>query len=100
MLKTFSRHCANKCSTGINLATVLTLTQSQIFVSFSRFASFLPIKIGAADISALFKTTKAPKKWQNDAKRVKRSKCLALALNSALALHFAQCQMNVMNVPH
>jgi len=36
------------------------------------------MKIGAADISELFKTTKAPKKWQNDATRAKRSKFLAL----------------------
>jgi len=35
------------------------------------------IKIGAADISALSKITKAPKKWQNDAIMAKRSKCLA-----------------------
>jgi len=36
------------------------------------------MKIGAADISALFKTTKAPKKWQNNAIMVKRSNFLAL----------------------
>jgi len=62
---------------------VLNLAQCQIFVAFCRFASFFnsfKIKIGATDISALFKTTKTPKKWQNDAIRAKRSKGLALGL--------------------
>jgi len=57
---------------------------------FCQYFDPFVIKIGAADISALFKTTKAPKKWQNDAKRAKRSKCLAPGLNLALALHLVQ----------
>jgi len=45
---------------------------------FCQYFDPFKIKIGAADISALSKTTKAPKKWQNDAIRAKRSKRLAL----------------------
>jgi len=45
---------------------------------FCQYFDSFEIKIGAADISALFKTTKAPKKWQNDAVRAKRRKYLEL----------------------
>jgi len=45
---------------------------------FCQYFDSFDIKISAADISALFKTTKAPKKWQNDAIWAKRNKCLAL----------------------
>jgi len=45
---------------------------------FCQYFDSFKIKIGATDISALFKTTKAPKKWQKDAIRAKRSKSLAL----------------------
>jgi len=44
---------------------------------FCQYFDPFEIKIGATDISALFMTTKAPKKWQNDAIKAKRSKCLA-----------------------
>jgi len=45
---------------------------------FCQYFDPFEIKIGAADISALFDTSKAPKKWLNDAIRAKRSKFLAL----------------------
>jgi len=47
---------------------------------FCQFFDSFEIKIGAADISALSNNTKAPKNWQNDAIRAKRSKFLALGL--------------------
>jgi len=37
-------------------------------IIFANISTPFEIKIGATDISAFFKTTKAPKKWQNDAK--------------------------------
>jgi len=40
---------------------------------FFQYFDPFKIKIGAEDISALFKTTKAPKKWQNDAKLQKET---------------------------
>jgi len=51
---------------------------SAVLHHFCQYFDSFKIKIGAAVISALFKTTKAPKKWQNDAKMAKRNKCLAL----------------------
>jgi len=38
-----------------------------VFHHFCQYFDSFEIKIGAADISELFKTMKAPKKWQNDA---------------------------------
>jgi len=40
---------------------------------FCQYFDSFKIKIGAADISALFINTKAPKKWQNDAIRAKEA---------------------------
>jgi len=49
------------------------------------------IKIGATDISALSKTTKAPKKWQNDALRKgEKKQMFGTGLNVALALYLVQ----------
>jgi len=49
-----------------------------VLYHFCQYFDSFKIKIGAADISAMFKTTKAPKNWQNDAIRAKRRKYLEL----------------------
>jgi len=64
---------------GLNAKYSLVETFHQIPRTASTWmAAGVKFKIGAADISALFKTTKAPKKWQNDAIMAKRCKFLAL----------------------
>jgi len=53
------------------------------------FDSF-KIKIGAADISALPKTSKAPKKWQKRCNKGEKKQMFGTGLNLALALHLVQ----------
>jgi len=74
----------DKFSSGLKVAPVLNLARSAknlllfaILHHFCQYFDSFEIKIGATDISALSNNTKAPKKWQKDKIRAKRSKCLA-----------------------
>jgi len=56
---------------------------------FCQYFDPFEIKIGAADISALFKTKKAPKKWQKRCDKGKRSNFFGTGLNLALGATFS-----------
>jgi len=66
-----------------------------LFAALHHFCQYFDpfeIKIGATDISALSKTTKAPKKWQNDARcnKGEKKQIFGTGLNLALVLHLVQ----------
>jgi len=57
---------------------------------FCQYFDPFELKIGAADISALFKTMKAPKKWQERCNKGEKKQLFGTGLNLALALHLVQ----------